>query len=94
MPDPADPIHEPDRHRFRVSREGDTAVVEYVLDDRLLTITHTLVPPPMEGQGIAGALVRAALEYARAEGFQVRPACSYADAWMRRHPEFDALRAR
>jgi len=23
----------------------------------------------------------------------VVPQCSYADAWMRRHPEFEALRA-
>ena len=93
MPEAVIPIHEPDRDRFSVSIEGHTAVVEYTLDGGLMTITHTLVPPPLEGRGIAGALVRAALDHARAQGLAVRPTCSYADAWMRRHPDYDALRA-
>ena len=46
-----------------------------------------LIRPP------AGDLVRAAMLHARNEGLRVDPQCSYADAWMRRHPEFDALRA-
>jgi hypothetical protein len=37
--------------------------------------------------------VRAALAFARAQGLRVRPACAYADAWMRRHPDYDDLRA-
>ena len=45
------------------------------------------------GRGIAGRLVRAALEFARGEGHRVRPSCEYAASWMTRHPEFDALRA-
>ena len=93
MPDPVVPIHEPDRDRFSVSIEGQVAVVEYTLDGGVMTITHTLVPPPLEGRGIASALVRAALDHARAQGLKVHPACSYTDAWMRRHPDYDTLRA-
>ena len=93
MAEPVVPIHEPDRGRFSVAIEGHTAVVEYTLDGGTMTITHTRVPPPLEGRGIAGALVRAALDHARAQGLQVHPACSYADAWMRRHPDYDTLRA-
>jgi len=37
--------------------------------------------------------VRTALEYARAARLRVRPACSYAEDWMRRHPGYDDLRA-
>jgi predicted GNAT family acetyltransferase len=48
---------------------------------------HTYVPPSLEGRGIAGALVRAALEHARTAGWRVQPACSYVAAYMRRHPE-------
>ena len=44
------------------------------------------------GRGIAGQLVRAALEFARGQGLKVRPECSYADAWMRKHPDYDTLR--
>ena len=31
------------------------------------------------------------LEQARAEGVKVLPLCSYARAWMQRHPEFRDL---
>jgi hypothetical protein len=32
-------------------------------------------------------MVQAAMEVARAERWKVVPACSYAAAWLRRHPE-------
>ena len=93
MPDPVIPRHEPERGCFSVAVDGERAVVEYTLDGGVMTIHHTRVPQPIEGRGIAGALVRAALDFARAQGLRVRPTCSYADAWMRRHPDYDALRA-
>jgi len=31
------------------------------------------------------------MEAARAEGWQVVPACSYAAAWVQRHPEYHDL---
>jgi predicted GNAT family acetyltransferase len=92
MPDPVIPIHEPDRERFCVSEDGELAAVDYRLRDGVMVITHTRVPKAIEGRGIAGALVRTALDFARAQGWRVRPACSYADAWMRRHPDYDTLR--
>jgi predicted GNAT family acetyltransferase len=58
-----------------------------------MVITHTIVPAAIGGRGIAGDLVRAALEHAKAQGLKVEPRCSYADAWMRKHPQFEALRA-
>ena len=92
MPDTPVPVHEPAGNRFSVSGEGVTAVVEYTIDGDVMTILHTLVPEALGGRGVAGALVRAALDFARSEGLRVRPTCSYADAWMRRHPDYDSLR--
>ena len=46
-----------------------------------------------DSENACAALVQAAVEYARAEGLKVDPRCSYADAWMRRHPEYQGLRA-
>ena len=34
-----------------------------------------------------------ALDDARARGWKVRPLCSYADAYIRRHPEYNDLLA-
>ncbi|MCM2275341.1 MAG: N-acetyltransferase, partial [Candidatus Didemnitutus sp.] len=55
--------------------------------------THTLVPPQLRGRGLAEALVRRALDDARAAGRKVVPACSYVDVFIQRHPDYQALRA-
>jgi predicted GNAT family acetyltransferase len=52
------------------------------------------VPPAFEGRGVGSQLVRGALELVRARGERVVPVCGFVAAWMRRHPEFDPLRAR
>lgn len=57
-------------------------------------IDRTRVPPAFEGQGIAAAMTRAALEAARADGVSVRPDCSYVAAYIRRKPEWADLLAR
>lgn len=85
--------HDVGRHRFVVDMEGHEGFVEYERDGDVLVITHTIVPPELGGRGVAGHLVETALQHAREEGLKVLPQCSYADAWMRRHPEYADLRA-
>lgn len=85
--------HLPEHGRFQAIVEGQTCVADYRLADGVMTITHTEVPPALEGRGIAGALVQALLDHARAEGLKVSPLCSYARTYMRRHPESAALLA-
>ena len=72
--------------------DGQACELDYRLDGGVMTITHTGVPEAVGGRGIAGAMTRHALEHARANGWKVVPACSYAIAYMQRHPEFDDLR--
>ena len=85
--------HLPDQGRFQTVVDGLTCVAEYRLADGVIAITHTEVPPPLEGHGIAGALIKAVLDHAQAHGLKVRPLCSYARAYMQRHPETAALLA-
>ena len=80
--------------RFEALVEGEECVIDYRLRDGVMSITHTGVAPGLEGRGIAGALVQALLDYANAHGLKVLPLCSYADDYMRRHPQTLALRAR
>jgi predicted GNAT family acetyltransferase len=87
-------LHDIDGHRFSVTVEGYQCVLDYRLADAVMTITHTGVPQKIEGRGIAAALTTAALDAARAAGWKVVPACSYAAAFMRRHPEYEDLRLR
>lgn len=85
--------HDRDHGRFMVSENGHDAFVEYEREGSTLAINHTEVPPEIGGRGIAGKLVEAVLRYARDEGLKVLPRCSYADAYMRRHAEYEELRA-
>lgn len=85
--------HLPERSRFQVIVEGRTCVADYRLEGGVMSISYTGVPPPLEGRGIAAELVQAVLDHAQANGLKVRPLCSYARAYMRRHPETAKLLA-
>ncbi|GLQ94277.1 GNAT family N-acetyltransferase [Dyella acidisoli] len=80
-------------NRFEVIVDGFVCELDYTLHDKVMSINHTGVPSEVGGRGIAGELVRMALETARREGWKVVPACSYAQVWMERHPEFADMRA-
>jgi predicted GNAT family acetyltransferase len=79
--------HQPANRRFTTMVDGEEAVLDYTLAAGVMTITHTGVPKPIEGRGIAGQLMREALNAARVNGWRVVPACSYAAAYMDKHPE-------
>jgi predicted GNAT family acetyltransferase len=83
--------HNAAEHRFEVTVDGWLAVADYQPDGEQVVFTHTFVPPELRGQGIADKLVRAALEWARAEQRRVVPACSYVAAFIRKNPEFQVL---
>jgi predicted GNAT family acetyltransferase len=79
--------------RFEAEADGGLARADYRLHDGVMRLVHTEVPRASEGRGIAGQVVRAALDYARANGLRVMPACSYVRAYMRRHPDTQDLLA-
>jgi len=78
--------HDPIAHRFTATVENHLAVLDYTLDAKVMSITHTNVPPAIEGRGVAAELMRAALSAAQAELWTVNPICSYAVAYLRKHP--------
>ena len=69
----------------------DAAVCSYRRQGDVLVLHHTEVPHALQGQGLAGELVQAVLDWARAQGLRVRPMCSYVAAYMRRHPQTQDL---
>jgi predicted GNAT family acetyltransferase len=83
--------HDEPAKRFTTVVDGHACELDYRDDGRTITITHTGVPPEVGGRGIAGELVRAAFDWARAAGRRVVPACSYAGQWARKHPEYADL---
>jgi hypothetical protein len=83
--------HRPDRHAFEASVGRHHGAIVYRLGDGVMTLVHTEVDPALQGQGVAGALVQAALDHARSHRLKVDPACAYARSYMQRHPETMAL---
>jgi predicted GNAT family acetyltransferase len=79
--------HDLAAHQFVTDVDGNRAHLDYTLDGRVMTITHTKVPPAIGGRGIAAELMAAALSTAGAAGWTVNPACSYARAYMAKHPD-------
>lgn len=80
--------HLPERHRFEYVQDQLTSYVEYQQTEHTLDIMHTIVPKPLEGQGIASALVKEAYDYAVAHSLKPKATCSYAVTWLERHPEY------
>jgi uncharacterized protein len=87
---PADGIEVDDvpaESRFVVRGSGGAAELVYRLDGDRLVLVHTEVPDAWEGRGVGGALVRAALRRAGANGLTVVPWCPFARHWLRAHPD-------
>lgn len=76
-------------HRFEIDVDGEVAgYAEYHRRGTAISFTHTAVEPRYEGQGVGSALVRGALDAARAEGAAVLPFCPFVRAWIGKHPDY------
>lgn len=84
-------INNPTEHRFELTIDGKFSKLDYIEDGKNFVITHVGVDPDLRGSGIAGRIVQVSLEYAQQRNLRVVPMCSYAAAYIRRHPEYAAL---
>ena len=78
-------------HCFEAMVDGHRCVVDYILRDDVLTVTHTGVPDAVGGRGIAAELTKFVLDAATQAGWKLIPACSYTAAYVKRHPEYGKL---
>lgn len=81
------------RCRFELPVEGHVAFAAYTLDGEVITFTHTVVPSELEGRGIASRLIGHALEDVKARGLRVVPQCPFVAAYIKKHPEWEAVLA-
>jgi predicted GNAT family acetyltransferase len=86
--------HNAEAQRFEALVDGLLCRCDYRMHGDTMMLVHTEVPPQLEGRGIASHLVRAAFDYAKEQGWDVLPVCSYVQSWARRHPEVEPLLAR
>ncbi|HUL26636.1 MAG TPA: GNAT family N-acetyltransferase [Streptosporangiaceae bacterium] len=73
--------------RFELRVDGRLAELLYRRNGNRLVLIHTEVPVELEGRGLGGTLVTAALDRAAREGMTVVPLCPFARSWLERHPD-------
>ena len=85
--------HEPDRHRFELSLDDETAYVDYrPLADGIVDYSYVYVPPSHRGRGSAGRVLKFAFDHARDAGWKVRPTCGYiAGHFLPRFPQYQVV---
>lgn len=87
LSDSAEVIDNTGESRFELCQDGCLAELVYRLRGHRLVLVHTGVPSALEGHGIGGTLVMAAIERAAREGLTLVPLCPFARGWLERHPE-------
>ena len=82
------------RSRFELELDGaDCAFIDYERIGDVHVLTHAEVPRALRGRGIGARLTAATLELLREQRAHVVPRCPFIALFMRRHPEYDELRA-
>jgi predicted GNAT family acetyltransferase len=69
-----------------IDGEGELALLK--MKEQLVIADHTGVPGSMAEKGVAKALVRALVEDARTQGYQIISRCSFVSAQFLQHPEW------
>lgn len=68
-----------------------TVFADYAVQGSTRVILHVEADPALRGSGAAGQFMQSLAQHARAEGLKLAPRCSYAVAWLKRHPEYDDI---
>ena len=84
--------HHPAENRYELTVDGVLAGrVEYVEDDGVIDMQHTIVDPAFGGRGPGGRIVEYALTDARERGLRVVPTCSFISRFIDTHPDYQDL---
>jgi len=77
--------HLSEHGRFEAVVDGVTAFLTYQQSPGRVAMTHTIVPAEIGGRGVAGRLTATAVDWARAQGLEIDPQCSYVARWLRQN---------
>jgi len=69
--------HYKEKRQFVLLVEGHTALVDYVLKNEVMYLTHSEVPVQLRGKGVGKKLVLQTFEKLTEEGYKAVAICSY-----------------
>lgn len=61
------------------------------VSDTLVEIDRVFTAPAFRGQGLAGQMMQALLDYLDQQGKRVRLSCPYSRSYVEKHPEYRRL---
>lgn len=73
-------------NRYEMRVGDDFATVDYRLEGSKLIILHVEVPEALHNRGLASELMYDVVADAKARHLTIVPVCSYAVAYLERHP--------
>lgn len=74
------------RSQYELDVNGQTVFARYRRQEGQTLILHVEAPVNLRGTGAADRLMRGIVALAAEQGTTLVPLCSYARAWMARHP--------
>ncbi|MGQ4913774.1 MAG: GNAT family N-acetyltransferase [Candidatus Asgardarchaeia archaeon] len=81
-------IHHKKSHRFFIKlARGKASYLKYSLEGNVMAIDSTYTPEEFRGRGLAARLMREAIKFARENNYKIKPNCSYAVHYFKKHPE-------
>jgi predicted GNAT family acetyltransferase len=80
-----------EEHSFEIMIDGERSFIDYQREDDTVYLLHTQVPEDQSGEGIAASLVAKTFEYLEEHNLKAVPSCSYVQAFLRQHPEWNRI---
>ncbi len=84
-------INNEEHKQYETVVEDHLSIVEYIVAQNKMYLTHTEVPPALNGKGVGSALVKAVLTDIEKKGMQLVPLCPFVAVYVKRHPEWMKL---
>ncbi len=78
-------------NQFELHFDEGPALIEYVIRDNKIHLTHTEVPQSLKGKGVAGVLVEKVLQYIKEKEMILVPMCSYVARYVDNNPQWHSL---
>ena len=84
-------INNQEKKQYEFHIDNNIVRVEYIRAQNNIYLTHTEVPRNLEGQGLGSAIIKAALEDVKVNGWTLIPLCPFVASYIKKHPEYREL---